>query len=401
MRGPARVLTPAMARERTRIGALRGRTIGGLPSLPVGVSTSVYGSAVQTAISQQASSVQNEIAAQTGVDTTSATVTQGAGAAVSLLNTGYDPSNTADSANLVHVIAAGLCLVPGIGPILGGAVEALWAVGNAVACPLENAFASIGFGPACGAPPCKTSGNWTAATVLQENAGALPAMPRGSLASLMIPALAYTAAQAAHCQYGPPPAAIVDAVVSLWNKTHAGPAAPYYVPSIGEGAANQVSTFLLGGRGESVSGSSASARAGVVPNIFYAFGPAQAATAAGLAFSGTAISFNPFPVTSGAPPGVGLTAPRLLMVNTGELLPPAPAPVIISNFHLGPPPAPVKALLPPLPDLAAKPAAPAGMSAGEKLAAAAGLGAAAALVWWLRKNRWRWVTPRWAGRLVR
>jgi hypothetical protein len=424
-RGGAYALTPALARESARMGALRARGMGapacgcegpplnGLGSVPrarrIGdVTAATYSAQVQGALAAQSAAVQAQVKDATGVDTQQAAVAKGASSAFGLISNGYNPGSDSDNAQLVHVIAGGLCLVPGIGPLLGGAVEGLWAVGNAVGCPLENAFAAIGFGspsPACGGHPCTTSGNWTVQSVMQENAGlrALPSMPRGSFAAFVIPMLAYLAAQAADCKGSVPPAIAVDAAVALWNKTHAGPAAAYLVPAMlaGPGGVAPFS-LLLAGAGASVTGTTPSARAGQPANIFYAFGPANAAKAEGLAFSGSTVTFNPW-ATLSAPPGASVTSPRIVMVNTGALLPQAqPIAVHFGGKTLTPKPTLSMHLHGSSLSTAAGARGPAKpMSAGGKVAAAAGVAGAGALAWWLGSHGWKWVTPRWAKALVR
>lgn len=400
-------MTPALARERARMGALRGRTmgaclcqrrpqarsmgaIGALPTFPASVTTSEYTSALQAQVSAQASSIQQTLAAQTGVDTQNATVAQGASSAASLLQNGFNPQSASDNANLVHVIAGGLCLIPGVGPLLGGALEALWQVGSVIACPVTNAFASIGLGTPCNAPPCRTTGNFTTAQMLE---GA-PPMPRGSFASLAIPALASAAAQAANCKQVAPAAVIVDAVVNVWNKTHLGPAVPYVVPAL-----QTIGGYLYGG--DFIGGMNEGPNA----NVTYAFQPALAAAAARvLTQSGNTIALfgPPAPL-----PGYTLSPPRLVMVNAGALIPPITPHTL--TLHLGPPPPPaahpvtLTLHLGPRPSTAASARAPAhaGMSTGGKVAAGVATAGGAALLWWLGSHRWRWVTPRWAGKLVR
>lgn len=420
----ARHMTPQLARERARMGALRARTaprtIAGdcLCMRPVGrapgtigylgalgdaslLSTADYSAQLQARLSAQTSSVKAQIAAATGTDVTNATTTQGAQSAAGLIQNGYNPDSASDNANLVHVVAGGLALIPGAGPILAGAVEGLWVVGNAAACPLENAFSSVGIGspsPACGGKVCTTSGSWTPANVLAANKGALPAIASrtGSFANLVTAALAMYAAQSLNCKGGFPAVAVVDGIVALWNQTHAGPAVPVYVPALlvqpGTGAPG---SLLIGGAGVHPSGTSAPAKAGQVPNVFYAFDSAallsgylgQDVTKPSSGFTGWA-TFALSGVT--APPGLTLTAPRTVMINVGALTVPAPRPARTINLHLGP--------LPSSSDAARAPSSRAAvpMSTGAKVAAAGAAAGAGALLWWLGKNGWKWRTPRFA-----
>jgi hypothetical protein len=186
----------------------------------------------------------------------------------------------------------------------------------------------------------------------------------------VVPALAYGAAQAANCKGAAPPAAYVDAAVALWNETHAGPAVAYLVPEL-LASVGGVAPFnlLIAGAGSRVSGTTASAKAGKVANVFYAFGPASRATAEGVAFRGSAITFWPY-TSLNAPPGSMTVPPRIVMVNTGALLPPPPAPGRHITLHLGPVPShlPIKAT----PVLAPKPT-----SSGAVVAAASVAGVAA------------------------
>lgn len=261
------------------LGAPLGRGLGDFtPSLAPGYGvTAAYSTQIQGAYAQASSSTQAYIKDATGVDTTNQTVSQGASSAATLLQNGYNPDSSSDNANLVHAISGGLCLIPGVGPILGAYVEGLWVVGNAIAAPLQNAFASIGMGVPAGAPPCTTNGKWTTSNVLATNAGALPPLWRvpGTFASLAVPALAYASSMLGNCQKTPPADAIVDACVALWNASHTGTEIPYYVPSliVQIGSLSAAPGLLIAGAGESVSGTTPAAVAGLHPNVYYAFNP--------------------------------------------------------------------------------------------------------------------------------
>ena len=342
------------------------------------LSTSDYTAALQAKLSDASTQAQAELAAQTGVNLNQQRVSQGASSAISLAQNGYNPASDSDNANLVHAIAGGLCLVPGVGPILGAAVEGLWLVGNQVACPLENAFSSIGFGspsPACGGKVCTTSGNWSVASILSTLSGlhALPKMPKGSFAAFVVPVLAYGAAQNANCKGSAPPATLVDAAVAIWNKSHAGPAVAYLVPALLTSPGGVApSAMIFAGAGSNVSGSTASAKAGQVANIFYAFGPVQNATAEGLAYKEGAITFWPWNLPS--PPGQGQVPGRIVWVNVG-----APTPVAaphVLTMHLGNVPfhLPVAAVTPAA--LAPKPTRSGAVVATVGLVAVAAVGAA-------------------------
>jgi hypothetical protein len=329
----------------------------GRPMMLGSSPTSILTAELQARLNAQAASVQQTIADETGVDTTNARTAQGAASAATLLQHGYDPSNSSDNANLVHAIAGGAALIPGPGPILAGAIEGLWLVGNAIACPVTDAFASIGLGTPCGSPPCKSSGNWSAAELLTTYAHALPAMPLGSFASLCVPALAMYAANAANCKGGMPPDVIIDAVVAIWNATHAGPAVGYFIPPISE-LGNSITPAMLVVWTQN-SGTTPAGRAGMDPNAYYGFGPVQKIISDGYYESNPPADINraqdwqPFSIAP-TPPGMSASTPRIVSVNSGALLPPTKKHL---DLHLGPAPAP----------------APAAMSTGTKVAVGGGV----------------------------
>ena len=336
--------------------------------------TTQFMSQVSAKLSASGPAVQQTIADKTGLNTTDTRVTQGAQSAATLLSNGYNPNSSSDNANLIHAIAGGCALFVPAGDIVAAALEALWTVGNQIACPVTNAFASIGLGTPCNAPPCRSTGNWTPAGLLSTYAQGLPAMPTGSFASLAVPALATYAANAANCKGGMPPDAIVDAVVAIWNETHAGPAVPYFIPPISELGGSITPNLLVVG---AESGTTQAARAGKDPNAYFAFGPVSAIIADGHYQSNPPANLNvaqdwtPFVVA--APPagtfstGQSYSAPRIVMVNSGALL---PAKKNLA-FHLGPAPAP------------APPAAAASLSTGAKVAVGVGVVALGGAGLWL------------------
>jgi hypothetical protein len=378
-----------------------------------------FSAQVQASLKAQSASVQQQIAAETGVDTTDARVGQGATAAASLAENGYNPDNQGDNDKLVAAIAGGACLIPGVGPLLGGAVEGLYLTGKIAACPVINAFNAIGIGggsPGCGAPPCKSSGPSTPGDVL-SHLKHLPAMAKGSFAELAVGSLAFFAAQNANCKGGVPPAAIVDALVAMWNKTHQGPAVGYWIPALdvapsGNLAAPAPAPELFA----SAANVSDKKTGNVDPNIFYAFQPAasiaskEGFTSVGTGYGQRPASFNaaqnwaPFLISGGF---FGSTIPRIVLLNSGALIPPAaPAPKKQLALHLGPAPAKKQLALHLGPSggtsaKASAPAAAAPMSTGGKVAAGVGVAGAGALAWWLAANKWKWVTPRWARRVMR
>lgn len=309
----------------------------GTRRLGISISTSSvtaqYSADLQARLQTQISTYQQTLADKTGINTTNARVSQGAQSAVALVQGGYNPSSASDNANLVHAIAGGCALIPGAGPLLAGAVETLWLVGNQIACPVTDAFASVGLGTACNAPPCSTTGApWTAAGLLASNAQGLPAMPTGSFASLAVPALATYAAAAGNCKGGMPPDVIVDAVVAIWNQTHAGPAVGYFIPPIAtlgsfgsSGSGSITPDLLVVGAG---GGSTPAGRAGKDPNAYYGFGPVSTIISDGYYESNPPANVNqaqdwtPFYVAP-APPGMSATTPRIVMVNSGAVVAPA------------------------------------------------------------------------------
>jgi hypothetical protein len=157
-----------------------------------------------------------------------AVVATGVVSAYSLITNGYDPSLPADNAKFVNAIAGGLALIPGVGIFLAGAVEVLWTVGNAIGCPVTHLFG--GTSPACGDPPCVSSGNWTPGGVLSQSN--LPSFTPESFGKFVTSALAVQGANVLNCKGGLTPDHIVDASVNMWNQTHAGPAIDYFVPPL-------------------------------------------------------------------------------------------------------------------------------------------------------------------------
>lgn len=317
------------SRYARRLGALRGA------ALPV--DTSGYAAALQSQVSAKLNAagaqVQAQVQAETGVDTSNARVGAGAAAAADLAANGFNPQSSADQGKLIHAIAGGLALIPGPGVILAGAVEALYSVGSVIAAPVTDFFASVGLGMRSDAPPCQVKGApWTPAGVLAsaQARNALPPMPRGSFASIVVPALATYAANAANCKGGMPPGVIIDAVVTMWNRTHAGPAAPFYVPPL-VASWGAMQTILI---------PTWQHTSGQDPNAAAAF---QRLTPDKAAWLQASPSHWLYPAPPSPSSLIGLSGPRVVMVNTGALLPPPPPRVL--NFHLGPPPTGAAAVL--------------------------------------------------------
>lgn len=308
-----------------------------------------FQASVQSRINSLGSQSAAALQSTTGVDVTQARVSTGAAAAASLASNGYDPSSTADNDKLVLAIAGGTALIPVVGPAAAAAVEALYQVGKVVACPLEQAFASIGLStlpPSCGGSPCQHTGaDATAASVLASNSGDLPSHDPTSFGALVLGALATGAASALNCRGAVPPGVIVDAVVLIWNQTHSGPTAAYLVPPLNEinqgsmafGSPSLITTW--GGAGGSAN--TPATRAHQDPYVFYAFFPVGTTTpdhpSGGLPTA--AGPWTPWSVAR-PPPGQNVDPPRVVMVNTGPLLPPATmtipgAPAQATQFQSG------------------------------------------------------------------
>jgi hypothetical protein len=346
VRGVRKYRRTAALERRPELGRLRGRRLGNL--------SADFQGALQARANSLGAQGAAELKTQTGVDVTQARVASGASAALSLSQSGYDPSSSGDNQKLVAAIAGGACLIPGVGPLIGGAVEGLYQAGMAIACPTEQFFASVGLStlpPQCGGAPCKTTGNWSAAGILSQNARQLPSSSKGSFGQFVLGALAAFAAQAANCK-GPvlPPGVIVDAAVAIWNKTHAGPVAPVLVPplyTVNKGLTAYGPPTLIAAW-SSVSGSSGpAARAGKDPYAFYAFLPTGTTAPDHPAGSpSSSDAWTPWKVAP-APAGMNVDPPRVVRVNMGPALPPPAPPPKILQFHLGPVPAHIAPAPPP------------------------------------------------------
>lgn len=276
---------------------------------------------VQSRFDSASTSVKAQIQAHTGVDVNNQRIQQGATSAMSLMQNGYNPDSQQDNANLIHAISGGCALIPG-GAIFGAYIELLWQVGNAIACPVQNAFASIGLGTPCGAPPCAHTGpDATASSVISANTLPSGWNTTGTFSSLVIGALATYAAKTLNCKGGAPPGVIVDACVAIWNKTHAGPAFSIWIPPLGADIGGMSTGALIAGQGVVAGGNSPSGQAGQDPNIFYAFQAVQAiqysAGALAYPYSG-GDTWTPFNII-GAPPGIAWTQPRVVSLNLGPI----------------------------------------------------------------------------------
>lgn len=222
--------------------------------------------------SQAASYVQQ----QTGVDVTNARTAAGAAAAAQLASNGFDPTNEQSRQAMVAVIAGGLALIPGVGPILGGALETLYQIAQPIACPTAAFFHAIGISQSdCNSPPCSTTGTVATPQSIWNGTRVPPAAKvKGSFAQVVWGALVSNAASAMACKSAIPPGLIVDAVVAQWNATHQGPQTPVFVPPLSLGGTMGVYTTptvpLI--REFSVSsGNPFASSGGIDPNVYYAF----------------------------------------------------------------------------------------------------------------------------------
>lgn len=257
------------------------------------------------------SQAQNVIGSAVGSSSTqNARVGQGAQAAASLIQTGFNPDSQDDQQKLVTAIAGGMALIaPPAGPMLAAATEAIYQIGRGLSCPVTAAFASIGLGtlpPECGGKVCQTSGNWTPAGILADSG--VPTPPRGSFASFVLGALAVYSAKAANCQGGFDASDVVDAAVNIWNQVYGAPSELIFVPPLS----------ALGGplipRGQSLT---LNGKNVPDPNLTYAFQPVSAL--GGSAWPVTGLNPSnwtrdpPFPISNWLP---GYTPPRAVRVHT-------------------------------------------------------------------------------------
>jgi hypothetical protein len=215
-----------------------------LPSLPSGLSTlDPYAETYKNQIASEVQQGQAQLS-QLGVNPNQQQVTQGAAAAASLAQHGYNPASNSDNTKLITAIAGGASLIPGIGPVVGVTILTLWAVGNAVACPVMKVMSGIFGGSNCNSPPCASSGNWTPQIVLSMSELPPPRlMGPGTFANFVIGALAQNAASAANCLPAFPPGLVVDACVNIWNQTHQGPLAALYVPPLNSFGGDLIPTW--------------------------------------------------------------------------------------------------------------------------------------------------------------
>ena len=155
---------------------------------------------------------------------------QGGSAAASLVTHGFNPNNQQDVANLVHVYAAAISFVPGVGPILGGITEAMYALGQALAQwpPFQQLVGMCTDPRGC----CQSSGNWTYAQGLSLSGIATPAP--GTFAALMVPQLVDAWVHAMNCDRGnfwfQAYGVMLPVLSGMWNRIAGGPSIDYFVP---------------------------------------------------------------------------------------------------------------------------------------------------------------------------
>jgi hypothetical protein len=155
-----------------------------------------------------------------------ARVINGAAAAGSLLQNGFNPNDPADEQKAYQAIVAGVSLIPGIGLVLGGALEILDAIGVAAASALE----ALGL---ISKPGCTYTGTPTINDVLSEYPVPAANTPQGSFASLAMAALGQNVLQQRICspkRY--PNDWILAGVASLWNQYAQGAPQTLWVPPL-------------------------------------------------------------------------------------------------------------------------------------------------------------------------
>ena len=188
-----------------------------------GLAPEIIQAAATEAYGQMSAGLQAQWDAATTPQANAARVETGVVAATDLISNGYNPDNPGDNQKLIVAIAGGLSLVPAIGPILGGALLALDAGGEAIAKLLEQA-GIIWFG-------CRSSGNWTPQLVLTAG-GRAPLMQPGSFSALVAPMIAQDIANANNCKASFGPYAVLTAAATMWNAGATGPSMTVYIPSL-------------------------------------------------------------------------------------------------------------------------------------------------------------------------
>ena len=194
----------------------------------VGVNLQTVGNDVsiaQAAIAKLPPEAQAAWGAATSTAAAGASIALGAVNLAELAKNGYDPDNSADNQKLVGVIAAGVSCIPGVGPVLGGCVEALYQIGELVGDAL-TALGVFWTG-------CRSSGNWTTSQILNgfiTNGATLE-----GFGAIAWPAIAADTAAALNCKPSYGPECIVQGLAILWNQQNGGTPVPCWWPANGGG----------------------------------------------------------------------------------------------------------------------------------------------------------------------
>ena len=161
-------------------------------------------------------------------------ISNGAAAAASIIQNGYNPDNADDNQKLVVTIAGGCSLIPGVGPVLGAVIIGMYEIGTQVIAPLVDKL--LGYSSI---PTCSSSGNWTTTGVL-SNCGINSFPPAGTLAGLVVPALGKAYSQMMNCDaFNKVPGTIpfgfqltIAPLLKMWNQATDGDLIDYFVPRI-------------------------------------------------------------------------------------------------------------------------------------------------------------------------
>jgi hypothetical protein len=278
----------AQEREVLRRASARRRVLG-LGALPtLGDVTASYTAQIGANLQSNASAAgASYIQAQTGVDVTQGRVASGVAAAGHLATNGFDPTNPDDRQAMVATIAGGLSLIPAVGPALGAALEALYQIAQPLACPTAKFFHAVGLTQSdCDSPPCSYSGPAPTVDSLASSFAQPPAAGGPGFAQMVNGALLTNAASALACKSSVPPSVIVDGIVTIWNRTHQGPAVDIYIPPL-------LPMMPLIPQWGSVNNRYTGS---VDPNLYYAFTPASTT------YWSEDLSQAPAPPPNSAPP---------------------------------------------------------------------------------------------------
>ena len=176
------------------------------------VTLDAQATAAQSAVVNAPANAQAAWAAANTQSANDARVAGGVTALSGLLANGYDQNSDADNQALIQTIAGGVSLIPGIGIVLGAAIEVLDAVGQAAGVILQK----IGLIPT---PGCSHTGpDWTTASVLSEYPP-LSQLP-GPFAQLAMATLATNAATQLNCGSAYPNSVVLQGMIEVWNAAH-------------------------------------------------------------------------------------------------------------------------------------------------------------------------------------